>query len=419
MTGDAGGALRRAVLVLAGVLSIGACFRTRVAPAPPRWSSELAALTLMGDTGITDTIAHGALHRSFLVRQGPWAVHVLDVDRAACWQPVAVKGASGAVGRNKTSTLVAAMGAPATLVAGGVNADFFLFDPPGVPTGAHVTRSGVVTGPGARPVFAADSQGRPWIGTLTVSGEAVSGQDSIPVVAWNRMAPAGLAWIDARYGTQVDTMTGALRVVLSARRGNVLDIDSTRVPTRIPTSGGVLVMGPRAPAPLRERFLIAARSRGRFEVDVRIEPIHPREAVGGFPVLVRDSSEVPGLDSAGAANFAPVRHPRTIVGVASGGRRLLLITIDGRQPGYSVGTTNRESARVALELGATEAINLDGGGSTAMAVARQRGDTVVFEVVNKPSDPQGERPVGNALVVQRLQTSDSRLQASCPTSAAR
>lgn len=400
MTGEAGGA-RRAAVVLAALLSVAACSRARVTTATPRWSSELAALTLLGDTGTTDTIAHGALHRSFLVRQGPWAVHVLDVDRAACWQPVAVKGASGAVGRNTTSALVASTSVPGTLVAGGVNADFFLFDPPGVPTGAHVSRSGVVTGPGVRPVFAADSLGRPWIGRLTVSGEAVSGQDSIPVDAWNRMAPAGLAWIDARYGTTVDTMSGALRVVLAARRGNVLDIDSTRTPTRIPSSGGVLVMGPRAPKPLRERLLLAARSRGRFEVEVRLQPIHPREAVGGFPVLVRDSSEVPGLDSAGAANFAPVRHPRTIVGVASGGRRLLLITIDGRQPGYSVGTTNRESAMVALALGATEAINLDGGGSTAMAVARHRGDSVVFEVVNKPSDPQGERAVGNALGIAR------------------
>ena len=123
--------------------------------------------------------------------------------------------------------------------------------------------------------------------------------------------------------------------------------------------------------------------------------------MGGFPVLVRDSLEVPGLDSAGAANFAPVRHPRTIVGVAARGRRLLLITVDGRQPGHSAGTTNRESAAIALALGATEAINLDGGGSTAMAVARYRGDSVTVDVVNKPSDPAGERPVGNALVIVR------------------
>jgi len=128
-------------------------------------------------------------------------------------------------------------------------------------------------------------------------------------------------------------------------------------------------------------------------------PLLPREAVGGFPILVRDSMEVPGLDSAGAATFAPVRHPRTIVGVASRGRRLLLITIDGRQSGYSVGTTNRESARIAIELGATEAINLDGGGSTTMVIARRRGDSTAFDVVNKPSDAQGERAVGNALAV--------------------
>jgi exopolysaccharide biosynthesis protein len=126
-------------------------------------------------------------------------------------------------------------------------------------------------------------------------------------------------------------------------------------------------------------------------------------------VLVRDSLEVPGLDSAGAATFGPVRHPRTIVGVASRGRRILLITIDGRQPGYSVGTTLRESARVALALGATEAINLDGGGSTTMVVARIARDTTRFAVVNRPSDAQGERAVGNALVVtQRSANSDQR-----------
>ena len=286
-------------------------------------------------------------------------------------------------------------------IAGGVNADFFLFDPPGVPTGAHVSSGGVVTGPGVRPVFAVDQSGRPWIGTLTVSGTAVSGNDSFQVNSWNRIAANGLAWFDARYGPDVDTLWNSVRIVISDRRGTVQAIDSARVRTPIPSSGGVLVIGPRAPEALRQRLVDVARTRRQFDVAVRLLPIEPREAVGGFPVLVRDSVEVPGLDSAGAANFAPVRHPRTIFGVAAKGRRLLLITVDGRQPGYSAGTTNRESAAVALALGATEAINLDGGGSTAMAVARSRGDSVAFEVVNKPSDPQGERAVGNALVIVR------------------
>lgn len=401
MTNNRGGALRRAALGVAFLAGATACFPAgRVAPTPI-WSAELAPLRLLGDTGVVDTIARGALHRSFLVRQGPWAVHVLDIDRRACWTPAAAKGAPGAVGRTTTSAIASSLARSGT-VAGAVNADFFLFAPPGVPTGAHVSGSRVVTGPTARPVFAIDSSGRPWIGELSVTGVAISALDSISIVSWNRMSPAGLAWFDSGYGSEVDTLTGSVRVVMSALRGSVLAVDTALSSTRIPSSGGVLVLGPRTPVPVRERFLLAARSRGRFDIEIRLVPIHPREVVGGFPVLVRDSMEVPGLDSAGSPTFAPVRHPRTIVGVASGGRRILLITIDGRQEGYSVGTTNRESARIALELGAREAINLDGGGSTTMAIVRNGR----VEVVNKPSDAAGERAVGNALVVQRPANSD-------------
>src|SRR5688572_4155819 len=154
---DPNGARVRAVMGLL-LLAAVACFRTsRATPTPPRWSADLAAPRFAGDTGTTDTIAGGALHRSFLVRQGPWAIHVLEVDLAACWKAVAVKGHPGAAGRTKTSALAASMVETNTVVAGGVNADFFLFDPPGVPTGAHVSNGVVVTGPGARPVFAIDS----------------------------------------------------------------------------------------------------------------------------------------------------------------------------------------------------------------------------------------------------------------------
>ena len=66
------------------------------------------------------------------------------------------------------------------------------------------------------------------------------------------------------------------------------------------------------------------------------------------------------------------------------------MTVDGRRPGYSVGATLPELAKVMLELGAAEAINLDGGGSTTMWL---RGRTV-----NLPSDGR-ERPVSTSLVV--------------------
>jgi hypothetical protein len=333
-------------------------------------------------------------------------VHVLDVDRSRCWAPVAVKGASGAAGRKTTSVLAAELAASADAgrlaVAGAVNADFFLFSPPGVPTGAHVSEGTVVIGPGPRPVFALDEGGRPWMGVLSVTGAAVAATDSIPIAAWNRLSPAGLAWYDSRFGEHVDTASGSVRVVLSGAQGGLVQsVDTGAGPTRIPAGGGVLVLGRGATTEVRERLLLSARSRGRFDVSVSLRPVRPREAVGGFPILVRDSVEVAGLDSAGAPTFAPVRHPRTLVAVAARGRRLFLVTIDGRQPGYSVGTTLRETARLALQLGATEAINLDGGGSTTMAVARtDSAGRSRYDVVNRPSDATGERPVGNALAVR-------------------
>ena len=145
------------------------------------------------------------------------------------------------------------------------------------------------------------------------------------------------------------------------------------------------------------RRLVAAMPMGtRARWAVSLEPFHPRDAVGGFPVLLGDSVLSPGLDSAGGQNFGPVRHPRTAVGIAAGGRRLLLVTVDGRQTPYSDGMTLRELAEFFRTLGVANAINLDGGGSTTFVV-RQRDGT--YAIANRPSDREGERPVANALAV--------------------
>ncbi len=83
------------------------------------------------------------------------------------------------------------------------------------------------------------------------------------------------------------------------------------------------------------------------------------------------------------------RHPRTLAGVTKKGS-LILATIDGRDPGVTVGANMFEAAQLMKWLGARNAINLDGGGSTTMVVKNK--------VVNHPSDG-AERPVGDALLV--------------------
>ncbi|QYO65681.1 phosphodiester glycosidase family protein [Leptolyngbya sp. 7M] len=89
-------------------------------------------------------------------------------------------------------------------------------------------------------------------------------------------------------------------------------------------------------------------------------------------------------------SFAESRHPRTAVAKMKDGK-LLMITVDGRQPGVSVGMTLQEVAEYLLSLGAVDAINLDGGGSTTMVLDGK--------VMNKPSDANGERKIGDAIIV--------------------
>lgn len=84
------------------------------------------------------------------------------------------------------------------------------------------------------------------------------------------------------------------------------------------------------------------------------------------------------------------RNPRTMVGLDRQGR-LLIVTADGRQPGFSEGLFLLEGANLMAKLGAVNAINLDGGGSTATAIDGK--------LVGSPSDATGERPVGDALLV--------------------
>ncbi|HZB24075.1 MAG TPA: phosphodiester glycosidase family protein [Gaiellaceae bacterium] len=114
------------------------------------------------------------------------------------------------------------------------------------------------------------------------------------------------------------------------------------------------------------------------------------DAIGGGPVLVRNSLPIFRANEVFSIEQLVPRHPRTAVGQAADGS-IILATADGRRPGYSVGMTNFEMALTMARLGAVTANALDGGGSSTMA----------FEgsLLNRPSDPGGERAVAESLSV--------------------
>ncbi|MBL8111582.1 MAG: phosphodiester glycosidase family protein [Acidobacteria bacterium] len=141
---------------------------------------------------------------------------------------------------------------------------------------------------------------------------------------------------------------------------------------------------------------------GRVALDARrrIVPLEDFDAarwedvedvVSGIGLLVADGRPVSGLGPERASpGFDIARHPRSLVGVDRRGH-LWLVAVDGRRPGHSLGMTFRELQGLAALLGLTDALNLDGGGSTTLVA--------LGRILNCPSDAAGPRAVSDAIVV--------------------
>jgi hypothetical protein len=120
-----------------------------------------------------------------------------------------------------------------------------------------------------------------------------------------------------------------------------------------------------------------------------------RTAISGGPILINAGKPFsqmvapPGVAHDYSQRSRYERHPRSAVGWSP--THLYLVTVDGRQPGLSVGMKLAELAEFMANLGCTEAMNLDGGKSAQMWLNGR--------IVNSPC--QGEDTVANALLVIR------------------
>jgi hypothetical protein len=106
--------------------------------------------------------------------------------------------------------------------------------------------------------------------------------------------------------------------------------------------------------------------------DTETEP--PMAGGAGFHLMLKDGDVT-------AREGGPL-HPRTAIGVDAAGTTLYLVVVDGRQDEYSEGMTVHELAVYLQEIGAHDAINLDGGGSSIMLLADETG---ALKTMNRPS----------------------------------
>ena len=324
---------------------------------------------------------------------GPVAIHVVRGPRpTGLYALRPVLSNETIEGTERVTAMQKRLSPTATMV--GVNGDFFAAS--GRPSGV-LMRGGVVDSPpygdrssvGVAPEGGLDVRRIEFFGTWRGLGQrrALNDLNQFP-------GPNGISLFTPSFGPATPAQAGVTEVVIfplppttpnTDLTGPVIQAAGTGG-TPIPPGGGVLVARGTAAARLAEEA--PAGTNVTLRIIFRPEWTGITEAVGGGPVLVRSGGPVFRANEAFSSNQLAPRNPRTGVGQLVGGRILLVVT-DGRRPGYSVGMTNFELAQTLVRLGAVTGSALDGGGSSTLAFDGS--------LLNRPSDPAGERPAANAL----------------------
>lgn len=332
------------------------------------------------DQKLVDQIAPGLRHVTLLRgnENGMLTAHVLEVDLKEGYRlvPALAKGATA--GREKLSTLAARTSALAA-----INASYF--EPSGEILGlTKIDGTIVSTTYLARSAFGIGADGKALFGQVAYDGKVkLPDGKSLPVSGVNcERGENALILYNAHYGPSTRTNLYGREYVV--RDGKVVAVGAGNAPL----TAGTVVVSAHGTA---MQALTGVKVGDVLEIaeDTGAQWNAAQQILGVGPMLVKDKSvylttkvEQFGGDVAGG------RAPRTAVGVTEQGT-VLLVVVDGRQS-HSIGCTLLELALLMQELGAVDAVNFDGGGSSEMVLQG--------EIVNHPSDG-GERSIGSALLL--------------------
>ena len=327
---------------------------------------------------------------------GPVVVHILRAPRPGGLYALRPLLSNDTLLGRETVTSMQKRAASTANVAG-VNGDLFTWNE-GLPSGM-LMQSGVLEAPPhpKRSTLGITDDGSLIIDRVTMLG---TWQGSGPKRALNglnqRPGAQGISLFTPVWGDNTPQASGIVEVVLEPMppaapfadlTGTVIDI-KTGGGTPIPRDGTVLVARGSAATRLAAEAAIGAPMTVRLVLRPQWGAVV--DAIGGGPLIVRDGQPV----FAALEDFAPSqinpRNPRTAVGQLADGR-IVMVAVDGRQPGYSVGVSTFELAQQLVRLGAVTGTALDSGGSTTMAFNGK--------LLNRPSDPGGERAVSDSLDV--------------------
>lgn len=374
--------------------------------------------TSLGDAQrTTRALSSGVSYQYWVDPSGPFTIHLVTVDLRRDDVDVRLARARDALrGREKTSEMVKRAAANGTNVLVAINADFF-----NLGTGENennqviagewwkglkVTDSPYDTYDNAHIQFGIDAARRPFMDRYLLDAQAFVRGAATPITTLNFNPsgnPEGTALYTSRYGarTPLDTtrQTAEAPMIRSGRRGDTLlyvrrGAVSAASGSPIPANGAVLAAyGPGSRLHEVQGMADGDTVRVLLTTLPRTGVSAPTVLAGGWPRILRDGMDVavdaPTVEGTISRN-AETRHPRSAIGFSRDSSTLYLVVVDGRTQ-KSVGMTLVELAALMRRVGAWQAMNFDGGGSSTMIVGGA--------VVNVPSDSAGERAIGNALLV--------------------
>jgi hypothetical protein len=296
-------------------------------------------------------------------------------------------------GREPLTAIERRLAGSATYAA--VNGDFFNLSS-GLPSGGLIQQGRVVSLPSnARSTAGVSADGTLTVRRVIATG-AWTGTGQAHPFALNRVPePNGSALFTPQWGPSTPTIAGgSVAVVLFPFLGTAPGIDAVSTvqsvvagasSVAIPPGGAVLLARGSAAALLQAEAPQGVGLRTRMDLD----PEWPGlvAAIGGGPQIVRDGGPVFQAGEQFLSSQLGPRAPRTALGQLRDGR-IVLVAVDGRQPGWSIGLTNFGLAQALVRLGAVTGMALDGGGSTTMAFDGR--------LLNRPSGG-AERPISTAL----------------------
>lgn len=366
----------------------------------PLLAAAVAALVLVGQAAAGQvTLWPGVTYERGVqfTPHGPVAISILRGPRpggTTTLQPLLSN--ETLVGRETLTSMERRLATVATTA--GVNGDYFTLAT-GRPNGVLV-RDGELLAPprSSRSSAGITSDGTLDVGRIAFFGSWGGAGPLRPLATINDVPADGQsALFTEAYGpTTPPVPSGAAAAVLFPFPPPVTNTDLVATvglvqtggaPVEIPAGGAVLIARGGQAAALAAEAVVGET----VTVRLQLKPDWPGivAAIGGGPQIVRDGAPVFRAGEAFTSLQLTPRGPRTAVGQTADGR-ILLVAVDGRQPGLSVGLTNFELGQTLVRLGARTAMSLDGGGSTTMAFDGR--------LLNSPAGGR-ERAIANALVL--------------------